>query len=55
MFKIDADLIYIIIYIIFMAIICYAWSYIVIGELFDEFLRYAEKKNKERENNANSN
>ena len=51
MFKIDTDLIYI----IFVTIACWAWAYIVGGELFDEFLRYAEKKNKERENNANSN
>ena len=38
------------IYIIFMAIVCWLWTTLVVGELFDEFLRYAEKKNKEREN-----
>ena len=51
MFKIDTELIYI----IFVTIACWAWTYIVSDELFNEFLRYAEKKNKERENNANSN
>ena len=51
MFKIDAELIYI----IFVTIACFAWAYIVSDELFNEFLRYAEKKNKERENNADSN
>ena len=51
MFKIDVDLIYI----IFVTIACGVWAHIVGGKLFDEFLRYAEKKNKERENNANSN
>ena len=43
MFEIDTDLIYI----IFVTIACYAWVHIVVGELFDEFLRYAEKRNKE--------
>lgn len=37
------------IYIIFMAIVCWLWTKIVVSELFDEFLRYAEKKNKEKE------
>ena len=46
MFKIDTDLIYI----IFVTIACWHWAYIVGGELFDEFLRYAEKKNKEKQN-----
>lgn len=50
MFKIDVDLIYI----IFVTIACWVWAYIVSDELFNEFLRYAEKKNKERENNADS-
>lgn len=53
MFKLDIDFIYI----IFMVVVCYAWSRIIADKLklFDEFLRYAEKKNKERENNADSN
>ena len=46
MFKIDAELIYI----IFVTIACWAWAYIVGGELFDEFLRYIERKNKEKQN-----
>lgn len=46
MFRIDTDLIYI----IFVTIACGVWAYIVGGELFDEFLRYAEKKNKEKQN-----
>lgn len=36
-----------IIKIIFATIVCCAWVHIVVGELFDEFLRYAEKRNKE--------
>ena len=51
MFKLDIDLIYI----IFVTIACWVWAYIVGGKLFNEFLRYAEKKNKERKNNADSN
>ena len=44
MFKIDAELIYI----IFVTIACWVWAYMIGGELFDKFLRYAEKKNKEK-------
>lgn len=36
-----------IIKIIFATIVCCAWVHIVVGELSDEFLRYAEKRNKE--------
>ena len=46
MFKIDTGLIYI----IFVTIACWAWAYIVSGELFDEFLRYIERKNREKQN-----
>ena len=46
MFEIDTDLIYI----IFVTIACWIWAYIVSDEFFNMFLRYIERKNKEKQN-----